>query len=158
MLTCLIEQQPSDTWMFTLGVDSDADMLPVSMNISPTPQRTSSAVNQESEQARSVLPSPPAQEQTRIVILHGDPTKPNDILPGGRWDEDDFYTIQVAKEALKKLEHRFHFTWLCNHDTLMDDLRRLKRDNQVDLVLQVCCRCFVFILVFMMTSCVMRVG
>jgi D-alanine-D-alanine ligase len=74
----------------------------------------------------------------RIVVLHGDPTKPNDILPGGKWDEDDFYTIARAKEAMKELEDRYEFTWLCNHDTLMDDLRQLKQEDKVDLVLQLC--------------------
>ncbi|KAI3643921.1 hypothetical protein MP228_010085 [Amoeboaphelidium protococcarum] len=73
-----------------------------------------------------------------VVILHGDPTKPNDILPGGKWDEDDFYTVQRAKEALKEIEDRYRFTWLCNHDTLIDDLRKLKKANKVDIVLQLC--------------------
>lgn len=71
-----------------------------------------------------------------VVIIHGDPTKPNDILPGGKWDEDDFYTIKRAKEALDTLK-QYNFSWCCNHDTLMADLKRLKDEGKVDLVLQV---------------------
>ena len=74
----------------------------------------------------------------KIVIIHGDPTKANDILPGGFWDEDDHYTIVRAREALKQLEPKYSFIWLCNHDTLIEDLRRLKQQNQIDLVLQLC--------------------
>jgi hypothetical protein len=72
----------------------------------------------------------------KVVIVHGDPSKPNDILPGGKWDEDDFYTVKRAKEALDTLP-QFHFTWLCNHDTLIADLKQMKKEDNVDLVLQV---------------------
>ena len=27
---------------------------------------------------------------TRVLVLHGDPSKPNPILIGCKWDEDDF--------------------------------------------------------------------
>lgn len=27
------------------------------------------------------------QRPLRVVVLHGDPNKPNDILPGGKYDE-----------------------------------------------------------------------
>lgn len=82
---------------------------------------------------------PPENKQQprkfRIAVIHGDPTKPNSILPGGKWDEDDFMAAQKAKEALEQLEG-YEFIFLCSHDTLMDDLRRLK--DQIDLVLQFC--------------------
>ena len=97
----------------------------------------------------------------RIVIIHGDPAKPNDILPGGRWDEDDFYTIERAREAMKALEYKYEFTWLCSHDTLMDDLRKLKREEKVDLVLQVSLRHRDVCLIVMIScagSCVMKDG
>lgn len=80
---------------------------------------------------------PEGKNVVRVVIVHGDPTKPNSILPGGKWDEDDFQTIATLKEALSQLQG-YHFTFLCNHDTLMDDLHRLKARNKVDLVLQFC--------------------
>lgn len=72
----------------------------------------------------------------RVVVIHGDPNKPNDILPGGRWDQDDFESIAKAKEALDTLDS-YTFTWLSNHDTLMSDLMKLKRNDEIDLVLQV---------------------
>lgn len=81
---------------------------------------------------------PTPEDPLKIVIIHGDPTKPNDILPGGKWDEDDFYTVQRARDALNTLGPKYTFKWLCNHDTLFEDLRSLKRANEVDLVLQLC--------------------
>jgi len=74
---------------------------------------------------------------TNVVIVHGDPSKPNKILPGGKWDEDDFATIETLKDALAKIDG-YHFSILCNHETLMDDLRTLKAQGKVDLVLQFC--------------------
>jgi D-alanine-D-alanine ligase len=73
----------------------------------------------------------------KVVVVHGDPTKPNSILPGGKWDEDDFETIKVLKAALDQIEG-YSFSFLCNHDTLMADLHRLKTQNEVDLALQFC--------------------
>ena len=80
---------------------------------------------------------PTAQDPLRVVVLHGDPTKTNDVLPGGKWDEDDFEVAARAKEAILQLGPQYKFQWLHNHDTLMDDLRALKKNNAVDLVLQV---------------------
>jgi D-alanine-D-alanine ligase len=78
------------------------------------------------------------QAPLRVVVIHGDPSKPNDILPGGKWDEDDFYSMAKVREALEALGDAYQFTWLHSHDTLMDDLRRLKQANEIDLVLQLC--------------------
>jgi len=69
------------------------------------------------------------------LFSYGDPNKPNPILPGGHWDEDDFTAVERAKEALATLEG-YTFQYLCNHDTLMNDLQCLKREKQVDIVLQ----------------------
>ena len=93
---------------------------------------------QEMPSSQSQSTNPVATTPIKIVVIHGDPTKPNDILPGGKWDHDDFYTVQRAREALTQLEPRFSFKWLCNHDTLLEDLRNLKQRNEVDLVLQLC--------------------
>lgn len=91
--------------------------------------------------SNSFPPSPPTDNLTdklKIVVVHGDPSKPNTILPGGKWDEDDFESLSKAKEALNTLCDKYEFIYLCNHDTLMDDLRQLKKANSVDLVLQLC--------------------
>jgi len=76
----------------------------------------------------------------KAVIIHGDPSKPNTILPGGKWDEDDFATIATLKQGLSELERggEYSFSFLCNHDTLIDDLRILKAKNEIDIVLQFC--------------------
>ena len=84
-----------------------------------------------------LLKVPTESEPLQVVVIHGDPTKPNSILPGGKWDEDDFYTIERLREALTALK-KYSFKILCNHDTLFDDLRLLKQQNRVDLVLQLC--------------------
>lgn len=75
----------------------------------------------------------------KIVVIHGDPTKPNSILPGGFWDEDDYFAAAKAKEALDTLESsEYQFKWLCNHDTLINDLLALKKEGEVDLILELC--------------------
>jgi D-alanine-D-alanine ligase len=105
-----------------------------------SPPSPAISFREETAAATEILPPlsiDSSQPPLNIVVIHGDPTKPNDILPGGKWDEDDYYTIQRAKEALAQLP-QYRFKFLCSHDTLIDDLRRLKRDNQCDLVLQLC--------------------
>ena len=72
-----------------------------------------------------------------IVCIHGDPTLPNDILPGGKWDEDDYEAVDKAKQALSNLSDRYNFEYLCSHETLMTDLMERQRAGKIDLVLQV---------------------
>jgi len=73
----------------------------------------------------------------RVVVIHGDPSKPDNVLPGGKWDEDDFETLDELKKALSELGNKYTFEWLSDHETMMDDLRRIKKEQKVDLVLQV---------------------
>ncbi|RKP16368.1 hypothetical protein ROZALSC1DRAFT_25365, partial [Rozella allomycis CSF55] len=72
----------------------------------------------------------------KVFVIHGDPKKYNPILPGGYWDEDDFLSLNKAKDALSSLSNDYDFTYYCNHDTLLMDLKE-NRDN-IDLVLQLC--------------------
>ncbi len=70
-----------------------------------------------------------------IVVLLGDPTKPDPLKPFTRFDDDDFYTIDQLKSALNELkEYRFHY--LNNHDSLEQDLKKLF--GKFDLVLNFC--------------------
>jgi hypothetical protein len=73
----------------------------------------------------------------RVVIIHGDPTKPNPILPGGKWDDDDFAAVRDMEDALKTVKD-VTYRILCDHDHLYNDLRQLRQDGKVDLVLQFC--------------------
>jgi D-alanine-D-alanine ligase len=70
-----------------------------------------------------------------VVVIMGDPTKPDCIKPCCIFDDDDLYTIDQLKEALRDLKE-YHFTYLCNHDTLNRDLLRMGR--RIDFVFNLC--------------------
>lgn len=70
-----------------------------------------------------------------VVVILGDPNKPDNLKPGGVFDEDDFYTIDQLKGALRELKG-YKFTYLSNHDTLIHDLEKIK--SKVDYVFNLC--------------------
>ncbi len=70
-----------------------------------------------------------------VVVLFGDPTIPDPLKPSSIFDDDDFYTIDQLKSALRELKG-YNFIYLSNHDTLVHDLIKLK--SKVDLVLNLC--------------------
>ena len=70
-----------------------------------------------------------------IAIILGDPSKPDLLKPLCVFDDDDLYTIDQLKGALRELKD-YHFTYLDNHDTLFDDLLKLK--TKVDFVFNLC--------------------
>ena len=70
-----------------------------------------------------------------IVVILGDPTKPDPLKPLCVFDDDDFYTIDQLKNALRELS-KYDFTYLSNHDSLYSDLVRLK--PKTDFVLNLC--------------------
>lgn len=70
-----------------------------------------------------------------VVVILGDPTKPDSLKPLGIFDDDDFYTIDKLKEVLRGLKD-YKFTYLNNHDTLVYDLMKLK--SKVDFVFNLC--------------------
>ncbi|MEW5767275.1 MAG: methyltransferase domain-containing protein [bacterium] len=70
-----------------------------------------------------------------IAVILGDPSKPDPLKPLCVFDDDDLYTIDQLKGALRELKG-YHFTYLNNHDTLFHDLLKLK--GEVDLVLNLC--------------------
>jgi len=75
-----------------------------------------------------------------IVVALGDPSKPDPLKPLGIFDDDDFYTIDQLKSALRELERKsnYHFSYLTNHDTFIQDLLALKERGKVDLVFNLC--------------------
>lgn len=77
----------------------------------------------------------PTDRAINIVVISGDPSMENSILPGGKWDEDDFYSLEQARLALDSLGPNWNFTFLSNHSTLIEDLKKVKDDGKVDLVL-----------------------
>src|SRR4030043_1547752 len=60
-----------------------------------------------------------------IVVIMGDPTKPDPLKPLCVFDDDDFYTIDQMKNAVKELQD-YSFTYMNAHDTLYLDLMKTK--------------------------------
>lgn len=81
-------------------------------------------------------PKTKSQERAKhVAVLLGDPAKPDALKPSCTFDDDDFYTIDQMKAALRELSG-YRFTYLCKHDTLVQDLPRLK--GKVDYVFNLC--------------------
>ncbi len=74
-------------------------------------------------------------EVKNVVVILGDPTKRDPVKPSTVFDDDDIYTIDQMKDALRELEG-YKFTYLNDHDTLISDLIKLK--DKIDLVLNLC--------------------
>jgi len=70
-----------------------------------------------------------------IVVILGDPAKPDILKPFCIFDEDDFYTIDKMKGALREIAD-YQFTYLSNHDNLYHDLLKLR--PKIDLVFNLC--------------------
>jgi len=68
-----------------------------------------------------------------IAVILGDPTKPDPFKPLCGFDDDDFYTISQMQDALRTLQG-YQFVYLNNHDTLINDLSKMK----IDFVLNLC--------------------
>jgi D-alanine-D-alanine ligase len=70
-----------------------------------------------------------------VTVILGDPAKPDPLKPLCVFDDDDFYTIDQLKSALRELDG-YRYTFINNHDALYHDLVKLKPDT--DLVLNLC--------------------
>jgi D-alanine-D-alanine ligase len=73
--------------------------------------------------------------EKHVVVILGDPEKPDPLKPLSVFDDDDFYTIDAMKAALRELKG-YRFTYLSNHETLIRDLLRLS--GKIDLVFNLC--------------------
>lgn len=71
----------------------------------------------------------------RVAVILGDTSKADITKPGGRFDEDDYYTINKLIQALNVLKE-YEFIYLMNHDTLIQDLLKFK--NKIDFVFNLC--------------------
>jgi D-alanine-D-alanine ligase len=74
-------------------------------------------------------------EIKNIVVILGDPNKPDCVKPCCVFDDDDLYTIDQLKGALRELKD-FRFTYLYNHNTLVQDL--VKKESKIDFVFNLC--------------------
>jgi D-alanine-D-alanine ligase len=82
--------------------------------------------------------TPARQKKTAIknvTVIMGDPYKKDTIKPSLVFDDDDFYTIDQLKNALKGFTG-YNFNYINNHDSLINDLVRFKRGT--DFVLNLC--------------------
>jgi len=70
-----------------------------------------------------------------VVVILGDPAKPDPLKPLCTFDDDDFYTIDQMKDSLRELKD-YNFSYLNNHLTLDNDLNKLK--SKTDLVFNLC--------------------
>jgi D-alanine-D-alanine ligase len=70
-----------------------------------------------------------------VIVLFGDPNKPDPLKPLRVFDDDDFFTIDEAKKALRELP-AYRYTWLNNHDTLFHDLAKV--NPKTDFVINLC--------------------
>jgi len=71
----------------------------------------------------------------KVVVIFGDPNKPDVLKPSNLFDDDDFYTIDQLKVALNELEG-YTFTYLDNHNKLIQDLQDLK--DKANYVFNLC--------------------
>jgi D-alanine-D-alanine ligase len=74
-------------------------------------------------------------DRKNVVVLMGDPSKPDSIKPSNVFDEDDFFTIERLKGALTRLPG-YKFTFLNSHHNFYNDL--IKQKNKIDIVLNIC--------------------
>ncbi len=70
-----------------------------------------------------------------VAVILGDPSKKDIIKPDTVFDEDDFNTLNQLKIALSSLKN-YRFTYLDNHDTLINSLVKLR--PQIDFALNLC--------------------
>jgi len=77
----------------------------------------------------------PKEAVRNVAVVMGDPAKQDLLKPDAVFDDDDFYTIDQMKAALKELRD-YHFVYLSNHDALIADLAKLR--GKVDFVLNLC--------------------
>ncbi|MBU4344632.1 MAG: methyltransferase domain-containing protein [Proteobacteria bacterium] len=74
-------------------------------------------------------------DKKKVVVLFGDPTKPDLLKPSAVFDDDDFYTIDQLKSALRILDD-YDISYLSNHNTLIQDLKRAS--EKTNLVFNLC--------------------
>lgn len=75
------------------------------------------------------------KDKKNVVVLFGDPSKPDPLKPLYVFDDDDFYTIDQLKGALKHIT-KYNFSYLDSHDNFIEELD--KRKEKIDFVFNLC--------------------
>ncbi|HPB30786.1 MAG TPA: methyltransferase domain-containing protein [Candidatus Sumerlaeota bacterium] len=73
--------------------------------------------------------------QINVAVVMGDPSKPDPLKPQAIFDEDDFYTIDQLKAALKRIPE-YNCTFVNSHDNLVQELQKM--GGKVDIVFNLC--------------------
>jgi D-alanine-D-alanine ligase len=76
-----------------------------------------------------------SRQERNVVVVLGDPRKPDLLKPSALFDDDDFETVERAKTALAELRG-YRFRYLDNHDTLVQDLKKII--GKVDFMINFC--------------------
>ncbi len=82
--------------------------------------------------------SPVKQRKTdikNVTVILGDPMKRDPGRPAPGYEDNDRYTIDQMKDALKNLPD-YNFTYISSHDSLINDLTRLRKN--IDFVFNLC--------------------
>ena len=74
-------------------------------------------------------------EEKNVLVLMGDPSRPDIVKPSNIFDDDDFITIDKMKTALSFLTGN-RFSYLNSHKSLYNDL--LKNKHKIDYVFNLC--------------------
>ncbi len=75
---------------------------------------------------------PAKKEERHLVVLLGDPSKPDKLKPDACFDEDDLYTINAMKKELDNLQG-YRISYLNQHATLIRSLQKMS--PKIDLAL-----------------------
>ena len=73
--------------------------------------------------------------EKNVLVLMGDPNKPDIIKPSNIFDDDDFITIDKLKVALSLIQGS-RFSYFNSHNTLFNDL--IKNRHKIDYVFNLC--------------------
>jgi D-alanine-D-alanine ligase len=77
----------------------------------------------------------PKEVLTNILVVLGDPERSDPLKPCAIFDDDDFYTIDQMKSALRDLKS-YKFTYLSDHRTLLRELTKMR--GKVDFIFNLC--------------------
>lgn len=75
-----------------------------------------------------------------IAVITGDPRKPDPRRIEGKYNSDDHEDLLHLHTAMVELEARrgYKVRYLDNHDTLLNDLQKLKAAHSIDLAVNFC--------------------
>jgi len=83
----------------------------------------------------TTLKKKPGEDVKNVVVILGDPEKSDPLKPFAVFDDDDLYTIDQLKSALREMDE-YRFSYLLNHNSLIQDL--VRQPGKIDYVFNLC--------------------